>query len=213
MNRVMIFLTKIDIRFLNGRYVRTQVVKIPDGREQEIMVLSGQNTLFAGQCTIFRTIIINESVLDNGPRFNYVITHEMAHKDQWWGYLFYPLALLVIGSLFLLAMSIYFLIQFVTSIDVYYLVGFLAMLSLAAAFFIIPCAFSWLMELNADFKAINVLGLQTFIKVFNVRPKNKLSTSQKIIIRITHPTQRLTISLWKRFHDKPKDTLSRLSSG
>jgi len=56
------------------------------------------------------------------------------------------------------------------------------------------------MELNADFKAINAVGLQTYLNIFNIRPKNRHSVGQKIIIRLTHPPYRFTAYLWKRLH-------------
>jgi len=83
----MFRLTKLHLHSIKGNYVRTQTVKLPDGKEQEVTVFSGDTCLLIGQHTLLRKIIIHESVFGDKRLLNYVVTHERAHKKQWWAFL------------------------------------------------------------------------------------------------------------------------------
>jgi hypothetical protein len=200
MNRVLLWLSKSQIRFIGGKYSRIHKVPLQSGREQEILVFTGDKCPFSGQCTIFKTITIHESVLQYPVLFNYVFTHEMAHKQQWWSVFFYPLFLLLIVSLNALVASLFFIVQAVVSLNPVYLIDFSLGFLIFIILFVIPWAYSWLLEIHADFKAINVVGLSAYINIYNVLPKTRPTLFQKIIIRLTHPPYRLTACLWHRFH-------------
>lgn len=201
MNAILKKLTQFHIRSINGKYVGNQFIKLPNGTNQEIMVYSGDKTLFIGQCTIYGTIIVHEAMLANRTTLNYVLLHEMAHKRQWWVFFIIPLILvMIIGmiSLFL------FLIYLVLSLIKFNLNNFLtALLGVLISSFLILlfCAFSWMLEFNAEFKAIKEMGLQSYLDTRMQLPKPlKLSPSQKLIIRMTHPTTNITVKLWKWFN-------------
>ena len=201
MNAVILWLTKLQIRGINGRYVRTQSVMAPSGKQQEILVFSGENTLYSGQCTPLRTIIIHESALSDEQLFNYMITHEMGHKRQWWAALFVPLAIIaLLGAITFLSAALESIIQTIATGNLGYLIFFPLGLLLAALLIAIPCAFSWSMELNADFQSIKTIGLQTYLDVINKPGKRKRSIGQKIIIGATHPPKEVTVRAWHRFH-------------
>jgi len=72
---------------------------------------------------------------------------------------------------------------------------------MAATFFLIlPCLFSWLLELDADFKAVGVIGIQEFvrIKTQELKPNKARPIFIFVFDFLTHPPAALTIFLWKR---------------
>jgi len=176
-------------------------MKIPNGVEREVTIFSGDKTIFLGQCTPFRKIIIHESVLNNERLSNYVLIHEMAHTKQWWSFFAIPLCFLVIFSFFSLAWAFVFLIQSLISMNPRYLLGFMRCVIMFVLALIIPCAFSWVLELNADFVAIKHIGLQTFLEIReDLRKIRKLTVSSRIINWLTHPTAGITVRVWRWFH-------------
>ena len=201
MNSILLGLTKFHIRSINGRFVRTQTMKIPNGVEREVTIFSGDKTIFLGQCTPFRTIIIHESVLNNERLSNYVLIHEMAHTKQWWAFFIIPLSFLVIFSFLSLAWAFISLIQSLMSMNPSYLLGFMWGVIISVLALAIPCAFSWALELNADFVAIGYIGLQTYLEIReDLRKIRKLTVSSRIINRLTHPTVGITVRIWCWFH-------------
>ena len=201
MNSILLGLTKLHILLINGRFVRTQTMKIPNGAEREVTIFSGDKTIFLGQCTPFRTIIIHESVLNNERLSNYVLIHEMAHTKQWWSFFAFPLCFLVICSFFSLAWALVFLIQSLISMNPGYLLGFMWGVIISVLALAIPCIFSWAVELNADFVAIGYIGLQTFLEIReDLRKIRKPTVSSTIISRLTHPTVGITVCFWQWFH-------------
>ncbi len=201
MNSILLGLTKFHIRSINGRFVRTQTMKISNGVEREVTIFSGDKTIFLGQCTPFRTIIIHESMLNNERLSNYVLIHEMAHTKQWWSFFAIPLCFLVIFSFFSLAWVFVSLIQSVMSINPSYLLGFMWGVIISVLAIAIPCAFSWTLELNADFVVIGYIGLQTFLEIREDLSKTrKLTVSSRVINRLTHPTAEITVRVWHWFH-------------
>jgi Zn-dependent protease with chaperone function len=205
MNSILLRLTKLHIKSINGRFVQTQTMKSPDGVEQEVAIFSGDKTIFLGQCTPFRTIIIHESVLNNERLSNYVLIHEMAHKKQWWSYFAIPLSFLLIFSFFYLAGAFVFLILLLISMNLSYLSGFMWCVIVFLLAFIIPCAFSWGLEMNADFAAIKDIGLKAFEEIRgDSRKTRKLTLSSRIIIWLTHPPVGLTVRVWRWRHKQEK---------
>ena len=95
MNSILLKLTKLQIGWMNGKYVQTKIIRLPNGQDQEIVIFSNDKSLYLGQCTPFDIITIRESVLSDVRLFNYVLLHEMGHKKQWWAYFIIPLLLLV----------------------------------------------------------------------------------------------------------------------
>lgn len=201
MHPILLGLTKLHIRLINGRFVRTQTMKTPNGIEQEVAIFSCDKPIFLGQCTPFRTIIIHESVLNNERLSNYVLIHEIAHTKQWWSFFAIPLCFLVIASFFSLACAFAFLIQSLISTNPSYLLGFMWCVIISVLALIIPCAFSWMLELNADFVAIKHIGLEAFLEIRDeLRKTRKLTVSSRIINRLTHPPVGITVRVWRWLH-------------
>jgi Zn-dependent protease with chaperone function len=200
MNSILLGLAKMHIRFINGNFVRTQTMKTPNREDREVVIFSGEKAFFLGQCTPFRTIIIHESVLNNERLSNYVLVHEMAHTKQWWSYFAIPLCFLVIFSFISLIWAFVSLIQALVSTNPSYLLGFMWGVIMSALALAILCAFSWALELNADFVVIRNIGLQTFLEVReDLRKTRKLTISSRIINRLTHPTVGITVRVWHWF--------------
>jgi len=205
MNAILLRLTRLHIRLIGGKFVRTQIMKTPNGIEQEVAIFSGDKTIFLGQCTPFRTIIINESVLNDERLSNYVLIHEIAHKKQWWSYFGIPLLLLVIFGFLCLTWAFVFLILSLISMNPSYLLRFAWCIVSSLLAFIIPCAFSWALEMNADFAAIKHIGLQVFEEIRDdLRKTRQLPLSSRIINWLTHPPVGLTVRVWRWRHKKDK---------
>ena len=197
----MLRLKKLHLRSIRGNYVRTQTVLTQDGKQQEITVCSGDNCLFLGQYTPLGTIVIHERVFEDERLFNYAITHEMAHKKQWWSLFRIPLSLFVI----LFAPDLYVLSlasvgQTITTGNIYNLLDFFTEFLAASLLIVLPCAFSWILELDADFHSIRVIGFQTFLDMKNngrSRVKINFRTALNMLL---HPPASITIRLWNHFH-------------
>lgn len=176
---------------------------IPNGIEREVAIFAGDKTIFLGQCTPFRTIIIHESVLNSERLSNYVLIHEMAHRKQWWSFFAIPLfSLVIISSLFLVSAFVS-LIQSLVSMNPSYLLGFMWGVIMSALALTIPCAFSWVLELNADFAAIEHIRLQAFLEIRDeLRRTRKLTVSSRIINWLTHPPVGITVRLWRWLHQQ-----------
>jgi hypothetical protein len=201
MNSILLGLTKLHIRSINGKFVRTQTMKPPSSAEQEVIIFSGAKTTFLGQCTPFRTIIIHESVFENERLFDYVLIHEMAHRKQWWSFFGVPLLFLLIFGFFCLASAFIFLLQSLILMNPSYLLGFAWSVLLCLPALIIPCAFSWALEMHADFVAIKNTGLKAFEEVRDDLSKTrKLTLGSRIINRLTHPPAGFTVRVWRWFH-------------
>jgi hypothetical protein len=200
MNKVLLQLTNLVIRSQNGKFVRTETIRISDNFEQEVAIFSGDN-VFLGQCTPFKTVVINESVLSNERIRDYVLIHEFAHTKQWWFYFSIPLAFVLLFSFFSFLLAVIYLVQSITSTNWSYIIEFMFWLSTSLISFAIPCLFSWMLEFDAEFAAINSMGLDTFIEIRrDIRQNHSPSLYGRVIRRLTHPTDRITVCVWKWFH-------------
>lgn len=201
MNVIVSKLTKWQINSIGGDYVRTQTIIFPDGKEREIMVFSGEKALYLGQCTILRKIIIHESILGNKPLFDYVLFHEFAHSKQWWEVFIIPLILLLPISFLLLILSLFNLFLATIKLNLYSLLVSIAGILISVFLFAIPCGFSWIMELNAEFASIKEVGVQAFMDIKNAPKLLKHGFYSKVIIIMTHPPPNVTVKLWRWFHN------------
>jgi hypothetical protein len=200
MNVIVSKLTKWHISSIRGNYVRTQTTIFPDGKEREIMIFSGEKALYLGQCTILRKIIIHEGILDNNLLFYYVLSHEFAHSKQWWGEFIIPLILLLPISCFLFISSFTNLFLATIQPNLNNLVTSIEGILISALLFAIPCGFSWIMELNAEFAAIKKVGVLPFMEIKNGPKLLKHDFCSNVIVFMTHPPTKVTIKLWRWFN-------------
>ncbi len=148
---------------------------------------------------------MHECTFKNMRLINNIFTHEMAHKQQWWSLFFIPLAPLALAGLFVWIVALVSLFQLLVSHNMLNVAGLLIELLFGAILIAIPCAFSWLMEIDADFHVIAAFGPEEFLDVRNnliTRRIHKSSTISRIIVRMTHPTISITMFFWKLFHRK-----------
>lgn len=200
MNSLTLRFTKLLLWVTRRKFVRTQTMKTLDGREQEVVIFSN-DAFTLGQCTPFRSIIINESILNDERLLNYALLHEVAHKKQW------PLILLLyitfpIGLVFFIFSATgvcISLILWLGSMDPAVFQDFVAYLSLSLLALVVSRGFSWALEIGADFSAIKHTGLQTFLDI-KAQSGIKPDLGKRIIFRLTHPSSRATVLLWRRFH-------------
>jgi hypothetical protein len=182
MNSILLRLTKLHIHLVGGKFVRTQTMKTPNGKEQEVAIFSSDKPISLGECTPFKTIIIHKSVLNNERLSNYGLIHEMAHKKQWWSFFKIPLCLLVFFSL------------------IYGRCVIMCVLALVILF-----AFSWILELNADFVVIKHIESEAFLGIRGeLRKIHKPTVSSIIISRLTHPPMGVTVRIWRWLHKQEK---------
>lgn len=198
---LMFKLKKWQLSFIRGTYVRTQIVRLPGGGKQEVTVFSGENCLLYAQYTPLGTIAIHESAFSDEKLFNYVLTHETAHKRQWWSLLRIPLALPVVAAGFwFLSLSLEAAGQTLATYETNAFGNFNLGLIAALSLFMVPFAFSWLMEFDADFQAIKAIGLQSFLDLTGVTEQSPRFNLRAVIAGLTHPPASLTANLWRRLH-------------
>lgn len=196
MNPVLLGLTKLHLRLINASFVRTQTLSLPYGDEQEVAVFSGK-ALFPGQCTLVKTIILHESVLDDERFRNYILVHEVAHARQWWSPILIAICFLAaLLCLFSLFAGLLTLMMGLVSGQTGFLLGFTWYVVMAAAALLIFCCSSWAMEMHADFTAIKTLGLPAFLQAKGAQRLCRLTTAASVLNRMTHPTAQVTVWAW-----------------
>jgi hypothetical protein len=211
---LMLTLKKWHLNSIRGRYVRTQTLSLLNGSEQEVTVFSGEKSLFIGQYTPLGTVIIHERVFENERLLNYVLVHETAHKRQWWALLRFPLAGLAITFApgLLAAAFDPFVLGFAFQ-DWQQLVFLTLYELLAITLILIPFAFSWIMEIDADFQSIKMLGFKTVTDLTAPCQQPFRLTLNTVIKILTHPPIKLTLYLWQRFHPQTSESPIINSSG
>jgi hypothetical protein len=202
-NSLMFSLKRWHLSSMRAHYERTQIIRLPDGDEQEVTVFSGENCIFLAQYTPLGTIAIHECVLENKMLLNYVLAHENAHKKQWWSFFRISLAGLAIfyaPGLYDRAFESLFYAVFKQ--DWQEAAYFPLFLIAATAFIFIPVAFSWLTEIDADFRAIRAVGINTFLDLHRSSHNPLKFGFNNVINLITHPPLSVTVGLWQKFHHK-----------
>jgi hypothetical protein len=195
MSKIWNNLTRLQIRVIGGRFTQTRVIEMADGRRQEVFLFNGDRALFSGQCTFYNTIIISESVIDRHPLGDYVLAHEMQHRQQGWRFLIFPLVLLMVfGISDLFPGGVDLLSDFRISI----ILSVLLRIGLAAVLVAIPCLFSWFLEIDADFKAIRVVGLPAYLDITEGSRFKNHRLIQRALNRLTHPPPKLVVWAWNR---------------
>ena len=194
MDRLRLLLTKMQIRLIGGRFSGRLLVDLDNGKQQEVLLFSGRRAMYSGQCTLYRTIIMHEAVISQHPLFEYVFSHELQHKRQWWNLLLIPLAALIpLGLLQVFDASTQIWSGAWT--DVWPAAGELL---LGLVVFLLPWAFSWIMELNADMKAINAVGIEAYQMIMTNSCQTRENILRCILNRMTHPPYGVVRRAWDR---------------
>ena len=206
MNVALLWLTKLYLRSIGGKFVRTEVIRLLGAEDQEVVVFFSDKSPLLGQVTFLRTTIVHESVFRSKHLLDYVIAHETRHKKQWYVYFIYPIIIVcVFAAFFLMLAAVWSLLASIIYMNPGYLLGTFFGLVFAVLSSAIFGLCSWTLELNADFYAIKKLGLQAFLNALADAPKpHKRSFYLRAIILLTHPPANVTIRVYHWTHRKPQ---------
>ena len=196
-------LTRLYIRASGARFLRLQAIKASNGAEREVFLFSAAKPLFLGQCTVFRTIILHESLLVDSALLDCVLLHEMAHQKQWWVVFGIPLVFPAMFGLYALTSALIFAFDALISLDKILLVSSVLSLGILALALALPCAFSWILELGAEMVAIKVVGVAKYTRAREkLKAANTPTLSARIIGRLTHPPTEITLRVRNLFRNR-----------
>lgn len=190
------------LRPLKARFKNVERITLSYGQEVEVIVYTANYTGKTGQLTLFGTIIVDELAFFSRRYLERVITHELAHKHQWYGYLAYPLATcfglvafcMLLAALVTLILSVFWLGGKLVLWAVY-------LLLFAVLVVIIPCAYSWFIEYKAESETFNKLGIEAVLEIDSIPPeRSKTPLFWRIVNRMTHPPSKLVERIYRRFN-------------
>jgi len=203
LNKVQLNLTKyLWLRPLKARFKKVERIALSCGQEVEVIVYTADYTGKVGQRTPFGTIIVDELAFHSPSYLERVITHELAHKHQWYSYLAYPLAIgfgLVAFCMLLAALVMFILSVFLLSGKS--ALGAVYLLLFAIPVVIIPCAYSWFIEYKAEARTFRKLGIEAVLEIDSTLPtRSKAPVFWRIVNRMTHPPPKLVEKVYRRFN-------------
>jgi hypothetical protein len=206
---VALTLTKRWLCLQGNKFLRVSTIELPEGREEQVVVFSGNTYDMVGQVTPWGTILIHEFAFLSEKLYDYVMAHESVHKRQWFRYLLYPLMLLWLILPFSFLSVVLVIIQAIITQEAIYLGVAVTILIASAVVLAIPSLFSWVLEFLADCYAIRKLGISNILdaieecralaKERGYRKPGRLSI---IIARLTHPPLSLTYRICRLLHRK-----------
>ena len=182
-------------------------LRLCNGQKVEVIVFSSVISRIVGQYTPCKIILVNERILGNSEFVNRILIHELAHKRQWYSWVLYAAIPLVaigflglMGSLVLFLASIYFH-DFSGALSA----GTVLVMSLCLGF--IPCSLSWLCEYKAENAVFRVMGPER-VEAIDAEIKKlfpgQVSFIDRIIIRMTHPTHKFNVKVYRHFNKQPE---------
>lgn len=189
------------LRPLKARFKKVERIALSYGQEVEVIVYAADYTGKIAQHTPFGTIIVDELAFQSPRYLERVITHELAHKQQWYGYLAYPLA--ISFGLVAFCMLLAALLMFIPSLflNAKLVVGAIYLLLLAIPVVAIPCAYSWFIEYKAEAKTFKKLGIGTVLEIDGSLPTHpKAPLFWRIVNRMTHPSPKLVERIYRHFN-------------
>ena len=204
MGNVRLSLTKLYLSLNGTRFLRVATVRLPYDHEVEIIIYSSKQDIVLGQTTITGAIAIHESVLDLSYLLHYVVTHEDAHRRQWYSFLSIPFtAIFWLGAPISLLYGLVALGIFIAQREMSYLHMSLQSLLLSIVLLLIACIYSWFIEYKADGEAIRRLGVHTVLNARNyMESLPRPSWIWRVIERMTHPPINFTIRINRFFNSE-----------
>jgi hypothetical protein len=206
-NRVALALTKRWLRLQGDEFLRIATIELPEGKEEQVAVFSGNTYYMIGQVTPWGTILIHEFAFLSEKLYDYVVAHESAHKRQWFRYLLYPLMMLWLILPFSFLSIVLMIIQAVITGQSIYLGIAVTTLIVSAVLLAIPMLFSWGLEFLADCYAIRKVGMSNILdaieecralaKEHGYKKPSRLSI---MLARLTHPPLSLTYRICRFLH-------------
>lgn len=205
LNTVQLKLTKwLWLRPLHMAFRKVETVTLPDEERTEVIIYTARYTGKVAQCTPFGTIIVDELAFVSPQYLTRVVTHELAHKRQWYGYLAYPLvivfgllaAFLLLGMIGLLVLSLF---------HPQLLIQVLHLLVLICLVVFVPSSYSWFVEYKAEANTFKKLGVDTVLAIDKkFAPRQKAPLPWRIVGFMTHPPQKLMVMVYRRFNKPQK---------
>jgi hypothetical protein len=209
MNRVALTLTKRWLKLEGNTFLRVSTIKLPEGREEEVAVFSGNTYLMVGQVTPWGTILLHEFAFLNQKLYDYVVAHESTHKRQWFRHFLYPLMFLWLIALLSFFPIVLMIIQAIITQEAVYLGIAATILIVSALVSAIPILFSWILEFLADCYAIRKVGMSNILDAIEEcralaeeRGYMKPGRLSIVLARLTHPPLSLTYRICRFLHRK-----------
>lgn len=190
MNKVQLMLTKMHLKLIDGEYREVKTIETIDGSKLEVIIFSKKGNFPLAQVTFASTVIINGRILQSPQLLRYAVTHESAHKRQWYRNFLYGIVIAGCYVIWHLASSAPPMLALR-----YMSVGLLILL-------VLLFAFSWFIEYKAICECIKRLGVQAVLDAYSTFWP-QLSRSERIRHLLTHPPIILCARICQHFN-RPK---------
>jgi len=207
MNRVALKITKIWLRLGGKKVLRVSTIQLPGGREEKVVVFTGDTYDMVGQVTPWGTILVHEFAFSIEKLHDYVVAHESAHKRQWFRYFLYPLITLWMILPVSCGLFVLMVIQAIITQRTIFLETAITILISSALLLAIPSLFSWIIEFQADCYAIRKVGISNILDAIKEgralaeeRGCRKPDRFSIILTWLTHPPLSLTYRVCRLLH-------------
>ena len=205
-------LTKWQLRANGSEFVGLKKYPLPNDKEVDVFVFDTDYQC-KGAATLFSTIAVKNDIFNKYSRAvqDYIISHEMGHIRH--PILFYLATHLLLFVLTMLkGMAIYTLASsfiwggLIIFHELSILYGIL-IVAYSILAIILSIFFAWVSELDADFYAIGLLGLNTVIMArAEMSAKEGILSSRRKLSRFTRrPPPQLTFYLYKKLGKNRND--------
>lgn len=192
------------IRFVRrGKPIDMRKILLPNGENVTVSVYSKEGDICLGQVTPANNIIVNEILFKTFSKRvqDYVLLHEFGHKRS--SVLVQLLVWVVVGfsaiAALLLSVSLF---SFLFSWIVMFLINpervwvILPIVATNLVLLFIFLLVSWFGEINADFYAIKIMGLEKVKQAKKeIKQKSKINKIQKLVVLVTHPPNFIVLRL------------------
>lgn len=206
MNTIQLKLTKwLWLRPLRMTFKKVDTVTLTDGEAIEVIVYAAKYTGRIAQCTPFGTIIVDELSFVSPRYLMRVVTHELAHKHQWYGYLLYPLVIVFAPFLAFLFLGVIIYLVF-SLFNPQFLLLSLFILILMSIITIVFCSYSWFVEYKAEAVTFKKIGIDNVLEIDKqFKPSMKAPLQWRIAALLTHPPQSLVVRIYRHFNKSSDD--------
>lgn len=202
MNPIQIKLTKLLLWSERYKFKELMDYVLPNNQKVEIIIFKGKSPNI-GATTLFKTIIINEDLFLKYSKIiqDYVIVHELGHSR------FSNLAFVIISLVLLMAhlIKIFGFAIIIVLITTFIIPKFWIYICISLGiwggiFLLIGLLITWKSEMDADFYAIKLLGVDKFIscKEEIKNRHSKISIRQRIENGLSYPPDKLIFYLWNK---------------
>ncbi len=211
-NRLQALLTKWQLRVNGAEFVGLKKYPLPNNKEADIFVFDADYQC-KGASTLFSTITIKNNIFDNYSQRvqDYIISHEMGHiRHPALFYLTTHLLLFAFSILKGIAICILALSFIWSGLIIFHELSILHGLLIVAYSILtimLSTFFSWVSELDADFYAIGLLGLNNImIARIEMTAEEGMIPFRKKLSRFTRrPPPQLTFYLYKKLGKNRND--------